>query len=73
LEGQQVVFTGFRNKEWEDILKTVGCRVASGVSKKVFRVIAADPSEESSKIEKAREYGIPIQSKDAFAKAFGLP
>lgn len=72
LEGKQVVFTGFRNKDWEELLKAVGARVATGVSKKVALVVAADPEESSSKMEKAHEYGIPIQSKDAFARAYGL-
>lgn len=72
LEGKQVVFTGFRNKEWEDLLEQAGCRVATGVSKKVAVVVAADPEESSSKLEKARDYGIPIQSKEAFARAYGL-
>lgn len=70
LRGKTIVFTGFRAKEWEAQLKTVGCSVSGTVSKKVTMVVAADVGETSSKLEKARALGIPIVSKAAFAKKF---
>jgi NAD-dependent DNA ligase len=70
LRGKTIVFTGFREKEWEAQLKTVECSVAGTVSKKVTMVVAADVEETSSKLEKARALGIPIVSKAAFAKKF---
>ena len=72
LENKQIVFTGFRNKVWEETLKTVGCTVSSTVSKKVALVVALDPSETSSKLDKANDLGIDVVSKEAFAKMYGL-
>jgi NAD-dependent DNA ligase len=70
LRGKTIVFTGFREKEWEAQLKTVECTVSGTVSKKVTMVVAADVEETSAKLEKARALGIPIVSKAAFAKKF---
>jgi len=72
LENQQIVFTGFRNKQWEEQLKGVGCSVSSTVSKKVMLVVALDPEESSSKLDKAKQLGIPVISKEAFAKKYAL-
>jgi DNA ligase (NAD+) len=72
LAGQQVVLTGFRNAEMEALMKQAGIRVATGVSKKVSLVIAADPEADSSKLVKARELNIPIVSKDAFVKTYAI-
>jgi NAD-dependent DNA ligase len=70
LADKSIVFTGFRDKEWETLLKTVGCSVSNTVSKKVTLVVAKDVDEDSSKLVKAREYGITILSKDAFEKKY---
>jgi NAD-dependent DNA ligase len=70
LADKTIVFTGFRNKEWETLLKTVGCSVSNTVSKKVAMVVALDVDEDSSKLVKAREYGLKILSKDAFEKKY---
>jgi DNA ligase (NAD+) len=54
------VFSGFRNKEWEEKVTSAGGTVASGVTKKVNYLIVKDKDESSNKIEKAKELGIPI-------------
>jgi DNA ligase (NAD+) len=54
------VFSGFRNKTWEEKVGAAGGTVASGVTKKVNYLIVKDKSESSNKIEKAKELGIPI-------------
>ncbi|QIG60209.1 DNA ligase [Dishui Lake large algae virus 1] len=66
------VFTGFRSKEWENIVTDAGGKISTSVSKNTTMVVAADPDEDSSKTKKARELGIPIISKDVFAKKYYL-
>lgn len=67
-----VVFTGFRAKEWEAAITTAGGKVTTSVSKNTTHVVAADPTENSSKLEKARTLGIPILTKPDFAKTYHL-
>jgi DNA ligase (NAD+) len=66
------VFTGFRDVELEAILTEHGAKVVTSVSKKVTCVVAKDPSDDSGKITKARELGIPVMSRDDFMRFLGL-
>ena len=59
-----VIFTGFRSNELEDRLEKAGWKVGNSVSSKTSYVIAANPDEPSSKIQKARELNIPILGRD---------
>lgn len=61
-----VVFTGFRDKELQEMIENSGGRVSSAVSGKTSIVVAIDPNEKSSKIKKAKELNIEILSKDEF-------
>lgn len=72
LEGKSIVFTGFRNKEWEEELKKINCKVVGSVTKSLYMVVALDPEETSSKLQKSREYNIPILSKSAFQIKYNL-
>lgn len=72
LTGITAVFTGFRNKDWENRIMDAGGKVSTSVSKNTTIVVAADPQEDSSKLKKARELGIPIVLKDEFARRHGL-
>ena len=65
-KGQTIVFTGFRNKEWESKIEAAGGKVTSSISKNTTLVVAADPTETSAKLDKARDLSIPITSKTAF-------
>lgn len=61
--GSRVVLTGSMSRPRTDIatdLGAAGYDVASGVTKKVDLVVAADPDSMSGKAEKARKYGIPV-------------
>jgi DNA ligase (NAD+) len=64
------VFSGFRNKIWEEKVGAAGGTVASGVTKKVNYLIVKDKSESSNKIEKAKELGIPIFNLDEVKDKF---
>lgn len=68
LTGKDIVITGFRDKTLDARIESLGGRVASGVSNKTHVVVAADPSEVSTKLTKARQLGIPIVSKADFIK-----
>lgn len=64
--GQTIVFTGFRNKEWESKIEAAGGKVSSSISRNTTLVVAADPHENTTKLNKARDLSIPITSKTAF-------
>lgn len=70
--GMVVVFTGVRNADMEKVIVDGGGVIGSAVSGKTTLIIAKDPSESSSKLNKARETGIPIMGIDAFAKQYSL-
>lgn len=63
-----IVFTGFRNKEWETAVVSRGGKIGSTVTKHTSFIVASDPDESSTKLQKARELGIPIISKDQFQR-----
>ena len=60
--GKSVVFTGVRDKVLEDKLKSLGWEISPSVTKKTTVVVVADSwnGEQSSKTQKATEYGIRI-------------
>lgn len=70
--GDTIAFTGQMNgqrDEWEHKANTVGLTVTpGGVTKRTRLLVAADPDSLSGKAGKARQYGIPIVTEDAFAK-----
>ena len=71
LHGKKVVFTGFRDADLESKLVGYGITIQSGVNKTTALVVAANPDESSSKLEKARELGIQIMSVADFRVAIG--
>lgn len=70
LSEKTIVFTGFRNSEWEKIIKAAGGKVSTSISKKTDLVVAADVNEDSSKIQKAKELGIKLISKTEFENKY---
>ncbi len=68
LTGQIYVFTGIRDKKLEEALVANGGEIANSYSKKVTCVVAKDPGENSTKLQKARKDGANIISlADAWA------
>ena len=67
--GQTVVFTGFRDKNLQSGLETIGIKISDSVSKNTKLIVASDPNESSSKLTKAKELNIPIISKEEFIKS----
>lgn len=68
----KIIFTGFRNKDWEKQIELHEGKVTTSVSKNTTLLVASDVNEKSSKIEKARELGIKIISKETFEKDYNL-
>lgn len=72
LAALNVVFTGFRDKEFQAKLEKAGAKVGSSVSKKTTHLLTAEPNSTSSKAVKAREIGVATMSLDEFKAAFNL-
>jgi len=72
-KGKKFVFSGFRNKEWEDYITENGGELVSSVSKNTSYLVTTkkDYDEGStSKVIKAKEVGVPIVIKEEFEKKF---
>ena len=70
--GDRVVITGETKRprdEWIASLFAAGLE-HGGVTKATRVLVAADPDSLSGKAQKARTYGIPIVTEDAFERAF---
>lgn len=69
-----VVMTGFRDADLEKKIAQLGGRVSSGVSGKTSHLIADGKSlaEGSTKVDKARQLGVAVMSRDQFLEAFNL-
>ena len=70
--GMVVVFTGVRNADMERAITEGGGTVGSGISGKTTLLVAKDPEENSSKLNKARTLGIQILGFTEFTKQYGF-
>lgn len=64
--GQVIVFTGFRNKEWEKLVTNNGGKVVTSVSAKTTLLVAKDPTTHTGKVDAALQLNIPVISFAAF-------
>lgn len=73
LAGKSFVVTGtlerYGRKDIEDLIKSLGGKVSGSVSKKTNYVVAG--AEAGSKLDKAKELGVPVLSEDEFDKMIG--
>jgi len=67
-----IVFTGVRNADMEHAITTNGGTIGSGITGKTTLVVAKDSTENSSKLNTAREKGILIMNIDDFGKKYEL-
>ena len=65
---QVIVFTGFRNKDWEKAIVEYGGKVGTGVTDKTTMIVVKDASSDSKKIQDARDKGIKILTTQQFEK-----
>ena len=63
---KKVVFSGFRNKDYEQLIVANGGNITTTISKSTHYLIVKDKSDTSTKIEKANALGIQIMSKEEF-------
>jgi DNA ligase (NAD+) len=73
LEGKTFVVTGtlksYQRKEIEDLIKSLGGKASGSVSKKTDYVVAG--AEAGSKLDKAKELGVPVLTEEEFDKMIG--
>lgn len=69
---QIIVFTGFRNKDWEKFIEHEGGRLSNSVSKKTSLLVFNDGESFSAKYKKAKELRIKTMSKSEFASFYNL-
>jgi DNA ligase (NAD+) len=73
LTGKTFVVTGtlqrYARDEIENLIKQLGGKAAGSVSKKTDYVVAGEKA--GSKLDKARELGVPVLSEDEFEKLIG--
>lgn len=62
LSSIKVVFTGIRDKDMENFIRSKGGEILSGVSSKCNLLIAKDLNSNSSKVRKAQDLGIEVIS-----------
>ena len=67
-----IVFTGFRNEEWKNIIKGNGGNVTSTVTKNTDIVVTNNKSGDGSKLVKARNLKKTIMSVEEFQKKYKL-
>ncbi len=73
LDGMSILFSGFRNKEWEKFIVSKRGKVASSVSSKTSLVVttAVDlAAKTNAKIVKALELKIPVITKEQFESEY---
>jgi len=70
LYGKTIVMTGFRNKELEEQLKSVGAKIGSSVSKNTYLVVAKDKDDETGKVLEAKKLGVDVVSFAEFLPLF---
>jgi NAD-dependent DNA ligase len=72
-KGKKFVFSGFRNKEWEEYIIINGGELVSSISKNTSYLITTKKDLEegsNSKVVKAKEVGVEIVTKEDFEKKF---
>jgi len=73
LFNKSVVFTGFRDSQLENKLKSIGANVSTSVSKNTFVVLVKDKTqqnENSGKILDAKKWNIPIITANEFVNKY---
>ena len=72
LYGKSIVMTGFRDAELQEIIKNVGAKLGSSISKNTFVLLVKDATveQDTGKALEAKQLGIPIMTKDEFITSF---
>ena len=70
LENKKIVFSGFRNKELEDIIKSQNGIVSDSIHKNTSILIVKNINDTSTKINKAKEFNILIVDIETFKQNY---
>ena len=72
LYGKSVVMTGFRDAELQELIKNVGAKLGSSISKNTFVLLVKDQNAEqdTGKALEAKQLGIPIMTKYDFTNKY---
>ncbi|MEM3062486.1 MAG: BRCT domain-containing protein [Nitrososphaerota archaeon] len=70
--GEVVVFTGFRNRDWEKFIEEEGGEIANNVTGHSTLLIYNDGEEGTAKYRKAKDLGIRVISKTEFAQKYNV-
>lgn len=70
-QNQIIVFTGFKNPQWKEIIESEGGKVTESVSGKTTLLVHDNDTIGTSKYVKAEKLGIKIMSKSKFEKVIG--
>ena len=65
-----IIITGFRDKNLEDKIKSVGAKIGTSVSKNTFIVIVKHLEEDTSKATDAKKLGVPLITIEDFSKKY---
>ena len=70
LYGKSIVMTGFRDGELQELIKNVGAKLGSSISKNTFVLLVKDLEQDTGKVVEAKQLGIPIMTKDEFISKY---
>ena len=70
--GKTLVFTGFRDKNWERIIEVEGGKVGSSISGNTSILVIKDHSFTSGKVTKAKGLGVRVMDMAEFKTEFKL-
>jgi NAD-dependent DNA ligase len=70
LFGKTIVMTGFRDAAIQQVLKDVGAKLGSSVSKNTFLVLVKDLEEDTGKAADAKKLGIKLMTPEEFKAQF---
>ena len=70
LYGKTVVFTGFRDVNLEKMVKKLGGKIGSSVSKNTFVVVTKDKDDKTGKVLQAEKVGVNIMEPNEFKEAY---
>jgi NAD-dependent DNA ligase len=71
--GLKIVFSGFRNKDWEKIIESKGGEILSSVSKNTSILVSTQEdinTKTNAKVKKAFDLGIKVLSKEQFENKY---
>ena len=68
VSSENIVFSGFRDKDLEKKAERLGHQISKDITKKVTLLVVKDLDSSTSKTEKAKSYGIKIITLDNFIK-----